>query len=64
MRLCKQLVGIMAVYGATAWALDVLDISDCPPLPPREGPSSVHDLRVDDIKVIAAMGDRYGQRMF
>ncbi|KAG1109753.1 hypothetical protein G6F42_015557 [Rhizopus arrhizus] len=57
MRLCTKLVGIIAAYGATAWALEVVDINDCPPLPPRERPTSVHDLRIDDIKVIAAMGD-------
>lgn len=59
MKLCTKLVGIIAAYGATAWALEVVDINDCPPLPPRERPTSVHDLRIDDIKVIAAMGDRY-----
>ncbi|CAO3614535.1 unnamed protein product [Mucor fragilis] len=47
----------MATYGATAWALEAVNINDCPQLPPRERPTSVHDLRVDDIKVIAAMGD-------
>ncbi|KAK4520124.1 uncharacterized protein ATC70_008254 [Mucor velutinosus] len=57
MRLCTKLVGIMAAYGATALALEAIDINDCPQLPPRERPTSVHDLRVDDIKVIAAMGD-------
>lgn len=62
MRLCTQLVGMMAAYGATAWALEAVNINDCPQLPPRERPTSVHDLRVDDIKVIAAMGDRYMMR--
>ncbi|KAJ3055276.1 hypothetical protein HK097_011007 [Rhizophlyctis rosea] len=33
-------------------------IPACPPLPPRKSAStSVHDLRIDDIKVIAALGD-------
>lgn len=35
------------------------DITECPSLTPRSPPSSVHDLRPDDIKVIAALGDRY-----
>ncbi|CAO3696535.1 unnamed protein product [Rhizopus stolonifer] len=32
-------------------------IEDCPDLPPRPAPTSVMDLRPDDIKVVAAMGD-------
>ncbi|KAI9340139.1 hypothetical protein DFJ73DRAFT_845372 [Zopfochytrium polystomum] len=33
-------------------------LANCPSLPPRRSaPTSVHDLRIDDISVIAAMGD-------
>lgn len=35
------------------------NITDCPWLLPRFPPTSVHDLRPDDIKVIGALGDRY-----
>jgi hypothetical protein len=34
------------------------EISGCPPLAPRQAATDVHNLRADDIKVIAAMGDR------
>ncbi|KAI8914876.1 hypothetical protein DFJ77DRAFT_431143 [Powellomyces hirtus] len=33
------------------------DIEACPNLPPRAKPTSVHDLRIDDVRVIAALGD-------
>lgn len=39
--------------------LTAKSISECPPLAPHPPPSSAHDLRPDDIKVIAAIGDRY-----
>ena len=39
---------------------NVQSISDCPALPPRKSPpKDVTDLRPDDIKVVAALGDRY-----
>ncbi|KXS17783.1 hypothetical protein M427DRAFT_54372 [Gonapodya prolifera JEL478] len=39
-------------------AASQLDISQCPSLKPRTTkPTSVHDLRIDDFKVIAALGD-------
>ncbi|KAJ3161360.1 hypothetical protein HDU86_007142 [Geranomyces michiganensis] len=35
------------------------DIRSCPDLPPRRDPAtSVRDLRIDDIRVVAALGDR------
>ncbi|KAI8083693.1 hypothetical protein BDF21DRAFT_336998 [Thamnidium elegans] len=37
--------------------INVTDISQCPTLSPRTPPTSVHDLRADDIKVIGALGD-------
>lgn len=40
-------------------ALNVASIDKCPPLIPRNPPINVNDLRVDDIKVIGALGDRY-----
>lgn len=39
--------------------LTAQSIYECSPLAPHPPPSSVHDLRPDDIKVIAAIGDRY-----
>ncbi|KAL7314360.1 hypothetical protein PS15m_005943 [Mucor circinelloides] len=37
---------------------NVTDIKYCPALTPRhDGPRSVHDLRMDDIKVVGALGD-------
>ncbi|OAC98737.1 hypothetical protein MUCCIDRAFT_114978 [Mucor lusitanicus CBS 277.49] len=37
---------------------NVTDIKNCPALTPRrDGPQSVHDLRMDDIKVVGALGD-------
>lgn len=43
-----------SVYAST----NVTDIKYCPALTPRnDGPQSVHDLRIDDIKVIGAIGD-------
>lgn len=41
------------------FALTVDDISECPSIDWHRSPKSVHDLRADDIEVIAAMGDRY-----
>ncbi|KAI9496151.1 hypothetical protein BDB00DRAFT_810723 [Zychaea mexicana] len=39
-------------------ALEMPNIKDCPALPRRlSGPENVTDLRADDIKVVAAMGD-------
>lgn len=37
----------------------VANIDACPALSPRSPPTSIHDLRPDDIKVIGALGDRY-----
>ncbi|KAG2230357.1 hypothetical protein INT48_002810 [Thamnidium elegans] len=38
-------------------ALNVTSIDKCPTLTPRNPPTNVNDLRVDDIKVIGALGD-------
>ncbi|KAI9322818.1 hypothetical protein BX666DRAFT_2117993 [Dichotomocladium elegans] len=39
-------------------AISVTDVDECPALPARtSAPGSVSDLRIDDIKVIAALGD-------
>ncbi|KAI7871370.1 uncharacterized protein EV154DRAFT_431606 [Mucor mucedo] len=37
--------------------INVTNIDGCPALTPRVSPRSVHDLRVDDIKVVGALGD-------
>lgn len=50
---------ILTTFTSLHLALYVKNIQDCPALTPRKPPSSVHDLRIDDIKVIGALGDRY-----
>ncbi|CEP16713.1 hypothetical protein [Parasitella parasitica] len=48
------LVALASVDAST----NVTDIKDCPALKPRsDGPQNVHDLRMDDIKVVGALGD-------
>jgi hypothetical protein len=48
-------LGVIASVNASK---NVTDINECPSLTPRTIPSSVHDLRADDIKVVGALGDR------
>lgn len=44
---------------ASVIAANVASISECPSLPARAAPAKdVTDLRIDDIKVVAALGDR------
>ncbi|KAI9360091.1 hypothetical protein BD770DRAFT_318778 [Pilaira anomala] len=45
----------------TVFALTADDISECPSIDWHRSPKSVHDLKADDIEVIAAMGDRYDE---
>ncbi|KAI9276363.1 hypothetical protein BY458DRAFT_433579 [Sporodiniella umbellata] len=60
---CSLFVTILSVQCAVVnshsdkKALFVERIEDCPGLPPRPAPSSVTDLRPDDIKVVGALGD-------
>jgi phospholipase B1 len=60
-QMCKFAVLFMLTLGALASvhaSKNVTDIKDCPVLTPRnDGPQSVHDLRMDDIKVVGALGD-------
>lgn len=45
---------------ASVSALSASSIDSCPTLEPRsQAPTNISDLRPDDIKVVAAMGDRY-----
>lgn len=45
---------------SVAQAATAPSIEECPALGPRATPAtSVSDLRPDDIKVVAALGDRY-----
>lgn len=47
---------------ASATAINVNSISQCPPLTARASPAKdVTDLRIDDIKIVAGLGDRYDQ---
>ncbi|KAI7882453.1 hypothetical protein K492DRAFT_160574 [Lichtheimia hyalospora FSU 10163] len=49
---------IAATAGQVANALTASTIGDCPSLAPRSSsPTSIHDLRPDDIKVVGALGD-------
>jgi hypothetical protein len=44
---------------ASVSAFSVSSIDGCPALTPRSSPAaSVHDLRIDDISVVAGLGDR------
>ncbi|GAB5585328.1 hypothetical protein Unana1_00228 [Umbelopsis nana] len=49
---------VLLGYAAIISATTVSSITSCPALPPRATPAtSVHDLRIDDIKMVAALGD-------
>ncbi|RCI07041.1 hypothetical protein CU098_013762 [Rhizopus stolonifer] len=48
---------LLLVSVSYVYSMGANDISGCPPLPKRAPPTSVFDLRADDIKVIAALGD-------
>lgn len=51
---------LSSLFIASVSALSASSIDSCPTLEPRsQAPTNVSDLRPDDIKVIAAMGDRY-----
>ena len=50
---------VLSVFVQLGSALSASSIGDCPQLPARSGPTGVNDIRPDDIKVMAAMGDRY-----
>ncbi|KAI8969081.1 hypothetical protein BDF20DRAFT_827354 [Mycotypha africana] len=47
----------LSAFTPTNASKSVTNISDCPKLTPRNGTNSVHDLRIDDIKVVGALGD-------
>ena len=48
------------IYDLTSFADPLSDFMLCPTLPPRASPpKNVNDLRVDDIKVVMAMGDSF-----
>lgn len=49
----------VATLVASSTALSASSISGCPALTPRTSPATtVHDLRIDDIRMVAALGDR------
>ena len=48
----------LSIFVQLGSSLSASSIGDCPQLPARNGPTGVNDLRPDDIKVMAAMGDR------
>jgi phospholipase B1 len=57
-------ISIIALFASVAFSLTeeayqpLKSVNDCPPLNPRSTkPTSVRDLRPDDIKVIGALGD-------
>jgi hypothetical protein len=46
-------------YAIVAAGTYVSSLSSCPALTPRDSKATtVHDLRIDDIKMVAALGDR------
>lgn len=49
---------VIAFYASIAYSVNVTHISECPSLSSRTAPTSVHDLRADDVKVMGALGDR------
>ncbi|KAI9272885.1 hypothetical protein BDA99DRAFT_432643 [Phascolomyces articulosus] len=54
----SALLALSIMFIHYAYALRASSISDCPQLSPRaSGPTNPRDLRPDDIKVIAALGD-------
>ncbi|KAI9279302.1 hypothetical protein BY458DRAFT_431822 [Sporodiniella umbellata] len=57
MGLLPALFIVTAFYASVAYTLNVTRISECPALASRAAPTTVHDLRPDDIKVIGALGD-------
>ncbi|KAI9360207.1 hypothetical protein BD770DRAFT_385077 [Pilaira anomala] len=56
-RVLGLFVSLLVALSPAEAAKNVTDISQCRLLTPRTRPTSVHDLRVDDIKVIGALGD-------
>lgn len=49
----------IAISIVSVIALNVTSISECPPLNARlSPPADVTDLRIDDIKILGALGDR------
>lgn len=59
MVLAKSIISLLAAV-ASVTAVNVNSISQCPALAPRASPAKdVTDLRIDDIKIVAGLGDRY-----
>lgn len=59
MVLAKSIIALFTAV-ASATAINVTSISQCPALTPRASPAKdVTDLRIDDIKIVAGLGDRY-----
>ncbi|KAI7901119.1 SGNH hydrolase-type esterase domain-containing protein [Cokeromyces recurvatus] len=56
-KVTSLLVLALGAFTTTVMSLNVTNIKDCPALTPRTSPTSVHDLRPDDIKVVGALGD-------
>lgn len=55
----RSIIAISLSAAATVLAANVASISQCPALPPRTAPAKdVTDLRIDDIKIVGALGDR------
>ena len=58
MSLLVVIFALVVLFTLNVYTLNVTHISMCPALSPRPAPTSAHDLRPDDIKVIGALGDR------
>ncbi|KAI7892132.1 uncharacterized protein EV154DRAFT_505727 [Mucor mucedo] len=56
--LSAQFIIFIVLSVGYAMAINVADIAECPALPARQTPArDVTDLRIDDIKIIAGLGD-------
>lgn len=55
----KSIVALSITVAASTMALNVANIADCPALSARNSTATgITDLRIDDIKVVGALGDR------
>lgn len=56
----KSIISFITFYISSVISLNVTSIQNCPYLTPRSTPPvDVNDLRIDDIKIIGALGDRF-----
>lgn len=60
-----KLISLISIAALSVNAIDVASISECPKLAPRNVTAKdITDLRVDDIQIVAALGDRYSRNKY